>query len=240
MKKLLKQLLSPSSQSCVLCNKMYGENILSSKKLPMLCPTCFQRIPFIRTPICFCCGREMDTVTSSYCLDCTNRETTYFEYNRSAVRFTELMREWVHTYKFHGRERLVEGLVELLYQTYLQHFKKLNIEAITFIPLHEERLFERRFNQTEQLAVGLSKKLALPVLSTLTRVRHTEKQSHQSRKERLHSIVGAFQYNESVRAGEVILLIDDIYTTGSTVNEAAKILRQHGWQTVYACTIARA
>ncbi len=238
--KLLKQVLFPTSKQCVLCNRKYIDNMLSLKKLPMICHICDDRIPYIRLPICTCCGREMEADASPLCSDCLKRSITYFVCNRSAVRFNDVMREWIHTYKFHGREHLVIGLVELLYTTYNQYYQSQNIDAITFIPLHEDRLFERRFNQAEQLAVGLSKKTALPVISTLTRIRYTEKQSHQSRNERLHSIAGAFQYIESTSTKNSILLVDDIYTTGSTLNEAAKTLQQNGWEKIYTCTIARA
>lgn len=206
----------------------------------MLCISCKQQIHHIQQPFCQCCGRELAGTSSERCGDCSSRKRTYFISNRSAVRYTPIMRDWIYTYKFHGREHLVDGLIELLVNTYNEHYRNLQMDALTFIPLHQDRLFERRFNQAEQLAEGLAKRERIPILSTLVRTRDTLKQSHQNRSERLLSILGAFQAIEEIPAGKSILLIDDIYTTGSTINEAAMILQRHGWQHIYACTVARA
>lgn len=240
MIKGLINLLFPQVKACMLCNRSYQEQPLQSRRLRMLCPACNQHISYIKEPICSCCGRELSSVDSKLCGDCSKRRHTYFIANRSAVRYSPIMRDWIYTYKFHGREHLVVGLVDLLVHTYNTHYRHLPFEAITYIPLHRDRLYERRFNQAEQLAEGIAKKIGLPLQPTLIRTRDTLKQSHMTRSERLSSLHGAFQAIEGVSSGKTILLVDDIYTTGSTLNEAAMMLKRHGWEQVYTITVARA
>ncbi len=237
---ILKSLFVAPSTTCMLCNKQYSDKPFQTNQLHMLCASCNLQLHYIKQSFCRCCGREVDRMHVERCRDCSSRQCTYFISNRSAVRYTPIMRDWIYTYKFHGREHLVIGLIELLEKTYREHYRDLAIDAITFIPLHKDRLYERRFNQAEQLAEGLARKVGLPLISTLIRTRDTLKQSHQNRNERLLSILGAFQGIENTPAGRSILLIDDIYTTGSTINEAAMVLHKQGWQQIYACTVARA
>lgn len=237
---LLKKLFIPSVATCTLCQRSYTTGLQRARFLPMLCPSCNEQLHYVQAPLCTICGRMLDAGSDAQCGDCRQRKQTYFVYNRSAVRYTPIVRDWLYTYKYHSREHLVEGLVALLVQVYKAHYRHVPIEAITFIPLHPERLHVRRFNQAEQLALGLGKYSGLPVLPTLIRTRDTEKQSHQSRKERMEGIQGAFAYRKEAPAGKALLIVDDIYTTGSTLNEAAKIVKEHGWEHVYTCTVARA
>lgn len=233
------EFLFPRTLDCMLCGRRYGEQPFKRLLADQLCPKCFGQFSFIEAPVCSICGRPTSEGIER-CDDCSRRRFTFFVCNRSAVRYNEVMRKLITTYKYHRREHLVDGLVQLVHMVYQQHFQSIPIDAITYIPLYEDRLFERRFNQAEQLAVGLSQLTGIPVCTALFRIRDTHKQSHRSRTERLRSLQGAFTYNTEVMAENTILLIDDIYTTGSTINEAARILVQNGWKSVYSCTVARA
>lgn len=233
------EIFFPRSRVCMLCGRNYGERPFRALLAKHLCAKCLGQLLFIHAPYCDICGRPTAKGIER-CQDCLRRRETFFVCNRSAVQYNEIMRQWISNYKYQGREGLVEGLIELLYMVYQQQFQHITFDALTFVPLYEERLYERRFNQAEQLAVGLSRLSGIPVISTLRRIRDTHKQSRRSRQERLKSLIGAFAYQADDRMGNTILLIDDIYTTGSTINEAARVLKQNGWKAVYACTVARA
>jgi competence protein ComFC len=240
------KLLFSEREPCLLCNRQIQihKSLRSNFSKSMICPACYGEISWITQPTCDCCGREEKVITktqeSKLCTDCSNRSHTFFEYNRSAVHYNESMRNWIYSYKYRGREQLSLFFSDLLYQAYRQYYSKIKIEALTFVPLHPMRLYERKFNQAEQLARRLSMMTSIPTIPTLTRVQDTPKQSHKNRTERLISLRGAFQGIKSLPTKGSVVIIDDIYTTGATLNECAKVLKENGWQCVYGLTVARA
>lgn len=232
--------ISPVKQSCLLCSSAYkpGRYVLE------LCPACFRSIPWITQVECSICGR------AEACGDCVRRqaEATYFIKNRSAVRYDEFMKEMLSQYKYRGRERLLSlfsvmmtHAFDLLQQA--ESLQKDNIHCITYVPVHRTRLMERGFDQAEELAQCLAKELNIPLHPLLARTRNTPKQSFKSRQERLKDLQGAFTVLPSppVLAIErpTILLVDDVFTTGSTLNHCSKLLYNHYSARVYGLTWAR-
>jgi len=145
----------------------------------------------------------------------------------------------------------------------VEDLQQAGFDCITYVPLSGERMLERGFNQAEQLARQMSMQLKLPLISTLRRVRHTHKQSYKRRSERLRDLGGAFVIepaavlrmtelrsltNSSSRSNLPnlsnlrpfrILIIDDVYTTGSTLHQCAAVIREHISAQVYSLTWAR-
>lgn len=209
------------------------------KKLP-LCYQCMSNLPILDSPLCKCCGRDMtdkrlaaiSSVTSSpsVCPDCVLIKQDETVMNRSFVRYTGWSRELISRYKYRGDERLLELLATFLVLAYFRFYLQKHFDAITYVPLHKERLRERGFNQAERLAARLGKELKIPVFSLLERVKHTEKLSKQvGRSARFDSMSDAFQLASLAKPMRVsaILLIDDIYTTGSTIRSCAKTIVQN-------------
>lgn len=200
----------------------------------VLCTSCRQQIAWIRKIACPICGR------AEACDDCKRREETYFTMNRSSVRYTPLMREWLALYKFRGRERLLPLLSVMMLLAVIELIKELPADrpspVLSYVPIHPIRLQERGFNQAEQLARQLSAMLHLPLIPLLIRSRFTQKQSKKGRTSRTKDLIGVFEMNPtglanylSVRCngvGRPIILVDDVYTTGSTLNECAKVLKK--------------
>lgn len=225
----LLDLLFPIPESCSLCARkadMFG-----------ICKLCLGNLAHISDPICQQCGRSQESNT--LCTDCCQRKEIYFICNRSAVQYNAKMKEVISLYKFRGLETLSESLVSLMEQVYQRYYAKRSFDAITFVPLHEKRLHERGFNQAQQLAILLGLRLRIPVYALLKRVQYTEKQSKKHRHERLMVLAGHFQYTGGDRSNlKRILLVDDVYTTGTTINECAKVLVRAGME-VYSLTLAR-
>lgn len=154
-------------------------------------------------------------------------------------------------YKYQGDRKLAEVLGSILYQGWRQFYesrmKTHPIDYLTFVPLHEERLMERSFNQSQELAEQLSLKTGIPLADLLHRVKATDKQSKRGREGRLRALQGAFRYRPGLEVASSvttetirILLIDDIYTTGATLNEAARVIRRGLPNAkVYGLTVAR-
>ena len=109
------------------------------------------------------------------------------------------------------------------------------------VPLHPARLRERGFNQAELLAKILAQKINIPLGRALERIRYTTTQTAFDRVERMENLYGAFRLRKKIGVrGLHVLLVDDILTTGSTLSECARVLREAGAQSVYAVTAARA
>ncbi|WP_052487336.1 ComF family protein [Gordoniibacillus kamchatkensis] len=177
--------------------------------------------------------------------------------NRSAVEYNEHMKAWLARYKYRGDEKLAELLAEMLLHAYRLHQVAVDDArapartVLTFVPLSVARRLERGFNQAEQMARALGRRLDAPVLDLLRRNRHTEKQSLKTRGERLQDTRDLFSLHEagrrelgmwlSARHPQPVRLfvVDDVYTTGSTLNECAKAIRAAGAVDVYGLTLAR-
>ncbi|MCD7034453.1 ComF family protein [Metabacillus sp. GX 13764] len=171
------------------------------------------------------------------CSDCfrwnKNREWAgVLTKNISIYQYNEEMKAVLARYKFRGDAELSKLFAGEMNKTYREHFREA--EAAVPIPLSEERLYERGFNQAELLA----KQIPIPMLHPLKRI-STEKQSKKSRKERLQNLhLFQLSYADDIQ-NKHLLLIDDLYTTGFTVRQAAKILLENGASSVSSLTLIR-
>ncbi|MGO4499144.1 ComF family protein [Paenibacillus sp. 2RAB27] len=223
-------LLSPKREVCLLCKQATS---LERGQLG-LCHTCYTRIPWIRKVICLSCGR------GEYCPDCRRKPHTYFAKSRSAVRYDETMKELLARYKYRGDERLKAVFGHML----VHAFQQLQLdrvpasaervrEVITYVPVSEQRMQERGFNQAEQMARELGRRVGLPVVRLLNRSKHTAKQSFKKRSERIDDLAHVFKFDvtelrEIMGNGNavIIYIVDDVYTTGSTMNQCAMVIKE--------------
>lgn len=196
--------------------------------LSALCGGCRKAIPWIAAPICRICGRP------EICGDCERLHSRNYEACRSAVRYNGKMKEWLALYKYRGSEALepvMSGILAFAYEQLQREWIRLGVDSshvvVTSVPLARERLEDRGFNQAERMAVRLAGWYGLSYSPLLKRLFHTEKQSLKDRRARTTDMRGVFALNELGAAEERtnFLLIDDIYTTGSTINECARILK---------------
>ncbi|MUT65023.1 ComF family protein [Paenibacillus sp. NEAU-GSW1] len=237
-------MLAPVRGRCPFCGKDMRPAKLSPQcpnGLPkafaqMLCGSCMSVIPWLNVPKCLVCGRGI------VCGDCPRRTNACFIANRSAVQYSSEMREWLAQYKYRGNEGVEQPLAQMMIPAYVAITKlaasrtaapNYNWDAITFVPVSPERAEERGFNQAERLAAFLSEYYRIPLIGFLVRDRHTEKQSFKSRLERIRDTRRLFQPipEAFALAGGIpptrpfrLLLVDDIYTTGSTVQACAETL----------------
>jgi ComF family protein len=149
------------------------------------------------------------------------------------------MREAIHRLKYSNSQDLAIPLGEMMV-SYWQDVH-LPAEVIVPVPLHARRLRERGYNQAALLARELGKGVGLPVLeSALVRVRETSPQIDLNAKERKENVQGAFRCPDDQLAGKSVLLLDDVYTTGATLEACSLALKQRGARAVWALTLARA
>jgi competence protein ComFC len=149
-----------------------------------------------------------------------------------------LLRDWIHLYKYGRVKTMGRPLGELLAAALPGDER---FDAVVSVPLHWRRRWQRGFNQSELLARGIARRRGVPVMAALRRVRHTATQTGLSNTSRRRNVTGAFEVrHRQPVAGQRILLIDDVMTTGSTVAACAAALRRAGAIRIVVLTVARA
>jgi len=190
-------------------------------------------------------GREGENHLCGECIK------TPKKYNRAraAAAYDDLLRAAILDFKYRGKTALAKPLENILFAAFLHYFDNNQIDLVVPVPLHIKRFRQRGFNQSFLLIVNWLKKVSKsdPENSfqiyrhALERYRQTKPQSGLDRKERASNLKNAFRLqNPSAVFGKNILLVDDVYTTGSTVNECAGVLLKGGAKRVDVLTLARA
>jgi ComF family protein len=211
--------------SCVIC----GSAVLE-RKWGAACPDCWSSLVPVPPPICPQCGDPAPAI-EGLCGLCRTGEHA-FDFARSAVLFTDTLREIVHHLKYSDRVSLAKPLGDLLKEC-------LNVETFTGsvvvpVPLHRSRARIRGYNQAELIASRLGRPVAA---NLLRRRKNTPSQTGLSRNQRRLNLAGAFEVRRHVSGA--VIVVDDVYTTGSTMNEIAKTLKRAGAERVEVLTVAR-
>lgn len=204
-----------------------------------LCSRCLNNIFFITAPFCERCGSPLATSLSS-CGQCRKNPLKYIDGIRAASLFkNNPIRPAIHFLKYNNRKAVAAVLGKILADAYQDY--DLSADVIVPVPLHPARLRERGYNQSELLARNIGKILSLPVNTmTLQRVRQTKSQMELGAEERYLNVAGAFTCRDNALSGQRVLLIDDVYTTGSTLTACAEALKQRGAAAVWGLTLAKA
>jgi ComF family protein len=208
-----------------------------------LCNGCEAEIVRIVPPFCETCSEpfEGSINTAFSCANCAHR-TIYFDAAVAAYRGRGIVRDVIHEFKYnrqiHLRHLVARWLRAALDDERLRNYQ---FDVVVPVPLHPARRRERGFNQASLLAELLSAQTSIPCRPLLKRIRYTTTQTALDRSERMENLRNAFRLrkNADVR-GLQVLLIDDVLTTGSTLNECARVLKRAGATSVHAATAARA
>src|SRR5881227_1924755 len=208
-----------------------------------LCNRCDAKTARIVAPFCRQCSEPFEgSITNTFaCANCAHR-TIYFDAAVAAYRGRGIVRQIIHEFKY-GRQIYLRHLVGRWLNSALddERLRQSHFDVIVPVPLHPTRRRERGFNQASLLAELLSAQTSIPVKPLLERTRYTTTQTALDRSERMENLHNAFRLrkNANVR-GLRVLLVDDVLTTGSTLNECARILKRSGAISVHAATAARA
>ena len=227
-------LLYPSV--CTICGRSVGAG-------EYLCDQCEAKTVRIVAPFCQKCSEPFEgAITSAFtCANCAHR-TIYFDAAVAAYRGRGIVRQMIHEFKY-GRQIHLRHLVARWLHAALDDERLCGrrFDVIIPVPLHPTRQRERGFNQASLLAELLSAQTSIPAKPVLERIRYTTTQTALDRSERMENLHNAFRLrkNADVR-GLRVLLVDDVLTTGSTLNECARLLKRAGALSVHAATAARA
>lgn len=210
--------------------------------LSYVCHDCRRRVTRIREPYCDRCGLPYagDITVTFHCRNCAGQEFA-FETARSAVTAQETVLQAIHRYKYHQALYLEEFLAGLLVEAAAPRLRRDAWDAIVPVPLFPAKQRDRGFNQAERLAGHLSRATGIRLeTGWVRRVEPTRTQTRLSREERRQNVRGAFACRATGEPPPMrVLVVDDVFTTGSTTSACAKALRDAGAGHVCVWTLAR-
>lgn len=226
---------------CVSC----GESVATDHQL---CSACWREVTFITEPFCKTCGQPLEwslpaDSKQAQCMVCHNYPPLY-DQARSIIVYNDASKKLILRFKHGDATHLVPTFSHWLKRCEEDFFKKA--DYLIPVPLHWTRLLQRRYNQSALLAMSLlqvieDKPIYAP--SMLRRTRRTPSQGHKTGQQRHDNVKNAFvvphRYQDKLR-GKSVMLIDDVMTTGATLEECSRTLKQAGCERVFVLTVARA
>lgn len=228
-----------------LISFVFPERCLICKTITLdfgLCPNCWNKISFISNPSCAICSYPFENETSEdlicgYCL----QKKPSFDKAFAVMKYDENSKILIHKFKFNDQLHLTKIFSKWIINSISDN--KNNIDIIMPVPIHKFKLFFRKYNQSALLSNEIGAKLKINTLQrALIKTKYTKPQTSLSKKNRLSNIKNTIKINEKYKKeiqNKNILIIDDVYTTGATLNECAKLLKKSGCNKVYIATIAK-
>ncbi|OVE77169.1 hypothetical protein BVX99_03345 [bacterium F16] len=218
---------------CPLCSERQPED---GKPI---CSTCFSDLSIIHGRTCTKCGGPLLT-EHARCRECTDSPRVWWQSAVSAFCFDGLSREAVHRFKYHGDVSLIPFLSDACISAWNERCPDKTVDCIVPVPLHWLRKLRRGYNQSEMICTEISQALSAPMIRAVKRVRWTPPQAQLSKSKRQNNLKNAFLVSNQERIrGKSLLLVDDVMTTGSTLNECSRQLVKAGAAEVNILTIAR-
>ena len=224
-------------RNCLFCSMALAE-----QERGVICAACLSTAQRIEPPFCQQCalpfaGAVTDAFVCGYCHD------LQFAFTRAVCgcRAEGIVRESIHRFKYNHEMYLGPHLAEWLTEAARQWIDWQAVDAIVPVPLHPRKKREREFNQSEYLSASLSRHFDRPALvGQLRRVRDTVTQTALGAEQRDRNLRNAFAARQmDVFSGKRLVLVDDVFTTGATLNSCARILRRAGARSVIALAVAR-
>ena len=234
--------LIPTLLDLVYPRECAGCGVTAGREASHFCWDCLAGFEYITDRFCSLCGDPVEGMVEHQfkCSACCDRPP-HFDMARSAARYRGQLKQALHRFKYGNATHVSVDLVPLLMGCVRAHYARAPLDAVSYVPLYPRKERERTYNQAALLAGGLARALDLPLLgNALRRVRSPDTQTRLTANERRKNIRGAFTAeNPKWLDGRSLLLVDDVMTTGATVDEAAKVLKKGGAHKVYVVTVAR-
>ena len=201
----------------------------------LICGGCAAKIQYIRQPVCRKCGKQLFDETKIFCGDCENRQHN-FDYGYALYDY-QSMRQSIYRFKYSGRCEYAQFYAQDINRRLGGCIREMNADAIIPIPLHRRKK-ERGYNQAELVARELSRLSGIPLYADLVkRTKKTLPQKQLNAIFRQNNLKKAFNIGSDVVKLNKTILVDDVYTTGSTLDAVASELKRRGVDKVYFITL---
>ena len=223
---------------CELCS-----SLLEFPQERVICHSCWKSIRTSYHSYCLCCGRFFEALEEPHlCQDCLQKRPP-FSHHRSCGKYKGKLKDIILLYKYRHFQVLGKDLAHLVYRALCGEEEIWwKVDLVLPVPLHPKRKKERGFNQAQIIAKELARITRIEVGDQLLlKIKNVPPQTSRTVEEREENVSGAFAVAEKDKIkGKVVLLVDDVYTTGSTIRGCSSVLRNAGVKEVKALTVAQA
>lgn len=224
----LSQILYP--RRCPICEKIIVP------KGYLICEECYRELPFVTKPYCLKCGKPITKEENEYCYDCAAKHFHY-EYGYGMFVYDKKMQRSIAAFKYKNKREYGNFYSSEMVRHFREAIERMKIDVVVPIPIHKKKYKIRGYNQAEILAKGIADAMHLTLEPRLLiRCKNTLPQKSLNDRERIKNLNHAFQRNPNINfdcKDKRILLVDDIYTTGSTIEVCTKVLLDAGVDKVY-------
>lgn len=228
-------------RKCVFCGEILEirsyRGVKENKIYDGLCEACRKNVRYVKEPVCMKCGKEIENSGAEYCPDCS-RGSHIYDRGAAVFKYDDNVRKSIYRFKYGNHRVYGEFYGDEMAKRYLNLIKKWNPDVIIPVPIHRGRMRKRGYNQAELIGKRLSELTGI-FMNTyiLERVKNTLPQKELGHNFRKKNIENAFKVTKSVVKYNKIILVDDIYTTGCTIDGCATVLKQAGVKEVYYIAI---
>jgi ComF family protein len=224
---------------CSICLNFLDD---SETKIKGICDECYSEFPALHHPFCSVCGVPFTSkVEEDHLCEKCIRERPHYDELRSPYLYEDRIMDAIHLIKYSGKSYLAKSLGPLL-ESFAKDWVTITKDMLMIpVPLHKKRLKQRGFNQSALLVKSVSRILDIEAdYFSLIRIKYTETQTGLNLEERRRNVKGAFEVSGRKNLnGKTVILVDDVATTGNTMNECASVLKKAGCDMVFGLTLAR-
>ncbi|MDO4327817.1 MAG: ComF family protein [Lachnospiraceae bacterium] len=212
---------------CPVC----GEIVVPRGEL--ICPDCKNELSFVSGSLCLKCGKELLSEDGEYCQDCMRRRRT-FDRGAALLNYNEVSARSIAQIKYKNKREYLDFYSQEMVRRLGKRMYRMQADALIPVPVHPDRKRTRGYNQAEELANRIGKRTGIPVCShVLVRSKKTAPQKELTPEQRLKNLEQAFSVKEETLREfwpklDSVILVDDIYTTGSTIEACARVLKRAG------------
>ena len=211
---------------CVVCSKILEEE-------DYVCPSCEGSLPYVAPETCLGCGKRIYATDGEYCQDC-RKHIHNFDGGVAALEYDETIRNLVYDLKYKNKRRYADFFADCIVNRCREAIEDRHIDILVPVPMYSAKEKQRGYNQAELLAKALGVKLHIPCVNALYRNSKTHALKELSREERALAMRGSFSLVKPLSKGLTVGIVDDIYTTGATMDECAKVIKSGGASKVYS------
>lgn len=202
-----------------------------------ICLKCNEKLHYITSPRCYICGKQLYYANDEYCADCKNKKH-FFKQGVGVFGYDERIKASMYRFKYSNRREYAKFYGEAIVSRYGHLIRSWNPEVVIPVPMYRIKKLQRGYNQAELVATEVGNLLQIAVENRLlVRVRATKAMKELDDEERIKNLQNAFKLSKNIVKYKKVLLIDDIYTTGATIDACSEILIRAGVEEVFFVSV---